>query len=96
MRGADDLHHAALAAELETSPHAWSRLRQHSGLKVGIGNISTCVEQTVKWTRSFSQRWKHLHMRGADQLNNASHHKEAETSPHAWSRQRHLVVQLFI
>ena len=59
-------------------------------------NISTCVEQTTITSFSTSLWRKHLHMRGADRLAEAEGGTSPETSPHAWSRQRHLVVQLFI
>ena len=46
MRGADAAIWASIERDLETSPHAWSRLIIHDNCARGEGNISTCVEQT--------------------------------------------------
>ena len=46
MRGANELGDRFKTAELETSPHAWSKLRHDVVAFSVIRNISTCVEQT--------------------------------------------------
>lgn len=50
----------------ETSPHAWSKLKEESDQWGFQRNISTCVEQTSRSEHSRPQSWKHLHMRGAN------------------------------
>ena len=96
MRGADQHQGGREGSSRETSPHAWSRLQKIGRRFLRHRNISTCVEQTdlAFFLAAFLR--KHLHMRGADIALNESRASWLETSPHAWSRQRHLVVQLFI
>ena len=87
MRGADSYQHVLLLDDEETSPHAWSRLRNDGPVGLISRNISTCVEQTSSHTTPTSTGWKHLHMRGADTLRYFPMTFPRETSPHAWSRQ---------
>ena len=47
MRGANPFEEADKKTWRETSPHAWSKLSSISKSLFEIGNISTCVEQTV-------------------------------------------------
>ena len=66
MRGADILINITIGQHGETSPHAWSRLVVPACRLVGLGNISTCVEQTRLSELFAGVVKKHLHMRGAD------------------------------
>ena len=77
---------------IETSPHAWSKLGQDAQHGVLVGNISTCVEQTSLLPCQTSFIWKHLHMRGANPLGKALWETTGETSPHAWSKLKPIVV----
>ena len=96
MRGADFGQRDKSRCPIETSPHAWSRPKRQQVACHAARNISTCVEQTLKGALIATSWQKHLHMRGADPFQQVPNVKDQETSPHAWSRQRHLVVQLFI
>ena len=75
----------------ETSPHAWSKRLSLTLFLVEARNISTCVEQTSVCNPASGGRWKHLHMRGANKDSGYRWLSIWETSPHAWSKQRHLV-----
>ena len=86
MRGADIESLRAYQLNLETSPHAWSRSRGVLSLPACFRNISTCVEQIFFVIHSIVEAWKHLHMRGADLIQNSKAKQTRETSPHAWSR----------
>ena len=77
---------------METSPHAWSKLNKTLERIRQGGNISTCVEQTTSSRMTTISTEKHLHMRGANKYNGDVMTTGEETSPHAWSKQRHLGV----
>ena len=66
MRGANSLSQLPSKISVETSPHAWSKLRRVRDSSMQMGNISTCVEQTQKLHQYQKQFEKHLHMRGAN------------------------------
>ena len=90
MRGANSYGHNYYIRGTETSPHAWSKPCRLVVARHKLGNISTCVEQTTLWSCRTHATWKHLHMRGANSALSLRKAKSSETSPHAWSKQRHL------
>ena len=96
MRGANDFLLQVLIAEVETSPHAWSKHLHAEGSFSDFRNISTCVEQTKSEFKPGRESKKHLHMRGANQCNAWAAMISLETSPHAWSKQQHLVLLFYI
>ena len=66
MRGANHVEHDDGVADLETSPHAWSKQPVPFGALTSRRNISTCVEQTPQNSYTAGIIKKHLHMRGAN------------------------------
>ena len=66
MRGANVSVAGMFMCEMETSPHAWSKLVVVASLSIAIRNISTCVEQTYLVSCLNDAVKKHLHMRGAN------------------------------
>ena len=64
-------------------------------IRARLRNISTCVEQTLPRPSRSIRTQKHLHMRGANTLDNLGAGYVAETSPHAWSKLRiHGIAEL--
>ena len=86
MRGANRMKLDAQLIEMETSPHAWSKLPQLVRDEFHRRNISTCVEQTLPRPLIRYLSWKHLHMRGANIDGILYGYRHDETSPHAWSK----------
>ena len=92
MRGANERSKRERETEMETSPHAWSKLYRNRTTIRKSRNISTCVEQTCFAQVFLDHVWKHLHMRGANHVGALHPKMNAETSPHAWSK---LIVQYY-
>ena len=86
IRGADSNMAGLLVLCVETPPHTWSRLVSNMLKRAAKGNTSTYVEQTVRTSDVCACGWKHLHIRGADHIDNGRRNTLGETPPHTWSR----------